>query len=78
MAMKMGTSCENIAFLSPERNWLESLEVGGQWMLRVSVVAGCVCSPPSSDPYWDSPDKLCALRISWFLFPKLDSYFQKR
>lgn len=47
-------------------------------MLRVSVVAGSVCSPPSSDPYWNSPDKLCALRISWFLFPKLDSYFQKR
>lgn len=47
-------------------------------MLRVIVVAGSVCSPPSSDPYWDSPDKLCALGISWFLFPKLDSYFQKR
>lgn len=47
-------------------------------MLRVSVVAGCVCSLPSSDPYWDSLDKLCALRIGCFLFPKLQTVTFRR
>lgn len=47
-------------------------------MWRGRVVAGCD-SPSPSDPHWDSPIELYALKdLAGFHSPKVDSYFQKR